>query len=177
MHLLVIINKFIQNARYNNQNQRFTVCLWRKSHQKCWRKSHWQSAETCGSSTTGLRLTLLGRSENISQPLALNVGLKEAGLWLGLPGHRTSHQWTSFCAATLKTLFPRRQLILKTILWPVLLRQHQPPRSNLAILESQINLRSVTVGCVSTSASLRLNVCSKLVTNHDFPSEYFKGFA
>jgi hypothetical protein len=37
-------------------------------------------------------------------------------------------------------------LILKMISLPVLLRQHQPSRSNLAIYESRINLCNVTVG-------------------------------
>jgi hypothetical protein len=40
----------------NDTVHRFTVCFWRKSYQKCWRKSHCQSRETCGSSTTWLWL-------------------------------------------------------------------------------------------------------------------------
>jgi hypothetical protein len=31
-------------------------------------------------------------SENISPPLTTMTGLDKAGLWLGLPGHQTSHQ-------------------------------------------------------------------------------------
>jgi len=39
----------------------------------------------------GLQLTLHVRSENISPPLTTFTGLDEAGQWLGLPGHWTSH--------------------------------------------------------------------------------------
>ena len=72
-----------------------------KSYLKCWKKSRWHSGETCGSSTTGLRLTLAVRSENISPPFTTIAGLEGAGLWFGLSGHRTSHQWTSSYGATL----------------------------------------------------------------------------
>jgi hypothetical protein len=46
--------------------------------------------------------------------------LDGASQWLGLPGHRTSHQWTSFYVATLKPWFRLCQLIMKSILLPVL---------------------------------------------------------
>jgi len=74
---------------------------------------------TCGSSTTGLRLTLNVRSKNISLSLTTISGSDEVGLWLGLPGHRTSHQCTSSYGIKLKSGFTRRQLILKRILLPV----------------------------------------------------------
>ena len=83
---------------------RFAGCLWRETYLKCWKKSLRHSGETCGSSTTGLRLALPVRSENISPPLTAITGLEGSGLWLVLPGHRTSHQWTSSYGATLKTL-------------------------------------------------------------------------
>jgi hypothetical protein len=83
---------------------RFTMCFWRKNYQKCWTKSCCQSRETRGSSTTGLRLTLHVRSKNISPPLTIAV-LDRVNEWLGLPGHQTSHQWTSSNGATLKTWF------------------------------------------------------------------------
>jgi hypothetical protein len=70
---------------------KFTMCFWRKSYQKCWRNFHCQSRETCGSSKTGLQLTLHVRSENISTPLTMFTGLDGVVHWLGLPGHRTSH--------------------------------------------------------------------------------------
>jgi hypothetical protein len=70
---------------------KFTMWCWRKSYQKCWRKFHCQSRETCGSSTMGLQLTLHIRSRNISPPLTTFTGLDRAGQWLGLPGHQTSH--------------------------------------------------------------------------------------
>ena len=44
----------------------------------------------------GLRLTLHVTFENISQPLTTITGLDEAGQWLGLPGHQTSHQKAFF---------------------------------------------------------------------------------
>jgi hypothetical protein len=34
------------------------------------------------------------RSENNSLPPIVIAGLNEAGMWLGLPGHRTTHHWT-----------------------------------------------------------------------------------
>ena len=95
---------------------RFTGCFWRKSYQKCWRKSHWHSGETCGSSTMGLQLTLHVRSENIPLPLKTVAGLDGVGLWLGLPGYWTSHQWPSSYWATLKPWFIHHWLILKRIL-------------------------------------------------------------
>ena len=58
--------------------------------------------ETHGSSTMGPRLTLHVRSRNITPPLKTIAGMDGAGLWLGLPGHRTPHQWTSPYEATLK---------------------------------------------------------------------------
>jgi len=63
---------------------------------------------------------------NIFLPLVIITGLDGAGQWLGLPGHRTSHHWTSSYGATLKPLFTFCQLILKRILLTVLLRQQQP---------------------------------------------------
>ena len=39
---------------------------------------------------------------NISQPLIIMTGLDGAGQWPGLPGHQTSHHWTSSFGATLK---------------------------------------------------------------------------
>jgi hypothetical protein len=78
--------------------------------------------ETCGSSFTGLRLIFYGSSENISPQLTI-AGMRGAGLWLGLPGHRTSFQWTSSYESTLKPWFTRHHLILKRVLFPVPLRQ------------------------------------------------------
>jgi hypothetical protein len=63
---------------------------------------------------------------NISPPLTTIAGLQEADQCLGLPGHRTSHQWTSSYGAIFKPWFTRRQLILKRICLPVLFRQQQP---------------------------------------------------
>ena len=76
----------------NGSVHRFTLCFWRKSYEKCWRKSHCHSGETCGSSTTGLQLTLRVKSENVSPPVITIDGLDGAGQWLGLPGHWASHQ-------------------------------------------------------------------------------------
>jgi hypothetical protein len=63
---------------------------------------------------------------NISLPLTTITGLEGAGQWLGLPGHRTSHQWSSAYEATLKPWFTHGQLILKRILLSILLRQQDP---------------------------------------------------
>jgi len=52
-------------------------------------------------STMGLQLTWHIRPENISLPLTAVAVLDGVGLWLGLPGYWTSHQWTSYWA-TLK---------------------------------------------------------------------------
>jgi hypothetical protein len=43
--------------------------------------------------------------------------------WLGLPGHRTSHHWTSSYAATWKPWSIHGQSILKRLLLPVSFRQ------------------------------------------------------
>jgi len=51
--------------------------------------------------TMGLWLTWHVRPKNISLPCTTVAGLDWVGLWLGLPGHWTSHQWTSYWA-TLK---------------------------------------------------------------------------
>jgi hypothetical protein len=75
---------------------------------------------------------------NISPPLTMIVGVEGADQWLGHPGHQTSHQWTS-CGTTLKLRFSHRQLILKRILLPVLLRQQQPSGRNLAFLSTRLS--------------------------------------
>jgi hypothetical protein len=49
---------------------------------------------------------------SISQPLTTIAGFDGADQRLGLPGHRTSHQWTFSYGATLKPWFKRRQLIV-----------------------------------------------------------------
>ena len=92
---------------------------------------------------------------NISPPLITIAELHGAGLWLGLPGYWTSHQWTSSYEATLKPQFTCCQLILKWILLPISLRQQQPDT-----FESNINLCCV-VGCVSRSVA----VCSDITLN------------
>ena len=52
--------------------------------------------------------------------------LNGAGQWLGLPGNRTLHQWTSSYRATLKPWLTCHQLILKRTFLPILLRQQLP---------------------------------------------------
>jgi hypothetical protein len=49
---------------------------------------------------------------NISPPLTTIAGFDGMSQWLGLPGHRTSHQWTSSYGVTLKPWFTSPQLIL-----------------------------------------------------------------
>jgi len=49
---------------------------------------------------------------NISPPLTTIARLDGAGQCLGLPGHRTSRQWTSFHGVTLKPSFVCHQFIL-----------------------------------------------------------------
>jgi hypothetical protein len=141
---------------------RFTACFWRENYQKCWRKSHWHSGEKFGPSMTWLRLTLHIKSENISSPLTMIIGLEGVGLWLGLPGHQTWHQCTSSYGITLKLWLSCCQLILRRILQLVLLRQQQPSGSNLEFL-SHINLGIVFISHVLRLEVIHLNICSKLV--------------
>ena len=114
---------------------------------------------------------------NISPPLTTTARLDGAGQWLGLPGHRTSHKWTSSYGATLKSWFTRHHVILKKIELHVFLRQQQPSDSNLAFWSAQVTLCCVVVGYISRSAAVRMNICSKLVRNTTFFSEYFIDFA
>ena len=76
---------------------------------------------------------------NISLPLTMIAGLDGAGQCLCLPVHQTSTQWT-FYGTTLKPWFTHRQLILKRILLPVLLRQQKPSGNNLAFLSTRQSL-------------------------------------
>ena len=121
-------------------------CFWRKSHQKCWRKSCSQPAETCGSSMMGLQLTLHVRSENISPPLTTIAGNDRAGQWLGLPCHQTSHQCTSSYGDTLKPFYmspvdSEEDLIACTVEAVATIRQ-QP----LAFLSAHQSLLCTKVG-------------------------------
>ena len=115
----------------------------------------------------------------ISPPFTTIAGLNGTCQWLGLPGHRALHQWTSRYRVTLRPWFTGRHLILKRILLPALLRQQQPSSSNLAFLRAHVRFWCVVVGCVSKSLAVSLNICSNLVQNITFFffSEYFKGFA
>jgi hypothetical protein len=56
---------------------------------------------------------------NISPPFTTIAGLDVAGLWLGLPGYRTSNQWTFSSGATLKSLHSEEDI------FAVSLRQRQ----------------------------------------------------
>jgi hypothetical protein len=85
--------------------------------------------------------------------------------WLSLPGHQTSHQWTSSYGATLKLWFTRCQLILKRILLPVLLRQQQTSDIYLAFSSAHISLCCIVVGSVSRLMAVHLNICCNLVRN------------
>ena len=105
---------------------------------------------------------------NISQSLTTISGLDGTDLWLGLPGHQTSYQWTSSYEATLKPWFIRCMLILKRILLPVLLRQQQPSGSTLTFLNTHVGLCCVVVSCVLRSVAIYLNICSKLVQTTTF---------
>jgi len=83
----------------------FTGRAWRKYYKNCWEVYSWQSEETCGSTTTGLRLLLPVMFENFSPPLTVITGLDRAGLLFGFPVNRTSDHWTSSCGATWQTWF------------------------------------------------------------------------
>jgi len=144
---------------------RLAMCFWRKSYQKCWRKSCCQSRETCGSSRTWLWLTLHIRSKNIWPPLTVITGLDRVGQWLGLPGHQTSYQWTSSYGATLEPWFPHHQLILKSSYCP-----HCWGSSNLPFLSVHVSLCFVIVSCVLRSVAVHLNICSKLGQNTSITS-------
>jgi len=71
---------------------------------------------------------------SIPSPLRTIAGLDGPDHRLGLPCHRTSHQWTSSYVATLKLWFTHRHLILKRISSSVFLRQQQTSGNNLALL-------------------------------------------
>jgi hypothetical protein len=93
-------------------------------------------------------------SINISLPLITIPGMEGVDHWLGLPGHQPSHQWTSSYGATLKPWFAHSQLILLTVLLAVLLRQQQPPGSNLAVYSTHVSLCCTIVGHVSRSVAV-----------------------
>jgi hypothetical protein len=84
------------------------------------------------------------------------------GQWLGLSGHRTSHQLTSSYEVTLKPWFTRRQ-ILKRVLLPVRLGEQQPSGNGLEFLSANVSLCCFVGSCLSRSVAVRLNICSKLV--------------
>jgi len=99
---------------------------------------------------------------NISLPLIIMTGLDGVGQWPGLPGHRTTHHWTSSYEATLKPWFIFCQLILKRILLPVSFRQQQPDifeRTRQSLEYRQLCIQVVAI-C--------LNICSKLLWNTTF---------
>jgi len=108
---------------------------------------------------------------NISPPLIMITRLDGVGHWFGLPGYRTSHHWTSSYGATLKPWFTFHQLILKRILLPVLLRQQQP-----GMFERNRQSRLYRRLCIQVVA-VCLNICSELLWNTTFFSEYLSGFA
>jgi hypothetical protein len=78
--------------------------------------------------------------------------------WLGLPGHRTSHHWTSSYGATWKPWFTHGQLILKRIFYPVSMRQQQPSGRNLAFFNEYVNSCYVLIGFVLSSLAVVLNI-------------------
>jgi hypothetical protein len=63
---------------------------------------------------------------NTSPPLTTIAGLDRVGQCLGLPGHWTSHQWTSSCGGHIKAQIYTSPVIRKRILLPTLLWQQQP---------------------------------------------------
>jgi hypothetical protein len=87
---------------------------------------------------------------NISLPLTKTASLDRVGLWHGLPGHRTSHQWTSSYWVTLKHWFTCCQLILKRLLT---LKQRQ--------LSGSAHIDRFS--CVSTSVTVH-SVAQKSIT-------------
>jgi len=84
---------------------------------------------------------------NTSLPLTMITGLDRASQCLGLPGHQTSYQWTSY-GTTLKPWFTHCQLILKRIILPVLLRQQKPSGNNLAFLSTRQSLLCCCTLCI-----------------------------
>jgi len=120
--------------------------------------------ETYGSRTMWLPLNLHVRSENISLPLTTIAGLDRAGLWLGLSGLRTSHQWTSYYEVTLNPWLARRQLLLKRLLLPY---QWGSGNHHAATWHFWVHTSNccVVVGRVTRSVAARLNIFSKLVLN------------
>jgi hypothetical protein len=136
---------------------------WRLSAQIYWVFLEEKLPKTCGSSMTGMRRTLHIRSDNTLPPLTMISWLYKVGLWLGLPNHWTSHQWTSSYGATLKPWFTHHQLILKRNLI-----DYHWGSSNLVFLSAHVSLLCWHQLCIEVGGCSLVYICSKLVWNTIF---------
>ena len=143
---------------------RFTGCLWKKSYQKCSRKSRWHSRRNMwnqhdGTATHFARpvwehLTIynnrwIGQDRLVSwPPRSPDLTPMDFLVW----GHIEPLIFTS-------PIDSEEDLIALSV------RQRQPSRRNLAFLSAHVKLCGVVVGRVSRSVTARFNICSKLVLN------------
>jgi hypothetical protein len=128
----LVIGPYLLPRRLSAQ---ITMCFWRKSYQKCWEEIP-LLVRRRGSSTTGPRtshrqLRLLDR--------------KWGGQWLGLPDHRTSHQWAaSYVWGHIKALI----LHVASWFWGGSYFPYCWGSSNLTLLSTHVSLSCVVVSCV-----------------------------
>jgi hypothetical protein len=155
-----------------SSSHRFTWCFWRKCYQNGWRKSSCHSGETCASSTAGLRLISHVRSENISSPLTAIPGLEGAGRWLGLPGHRTTHNWTFPMGLHLNLDVLIGSWFWRESYFPCLWGSNNHPAETWHFFSVHQNLYYVIVFFVSRPVAERLDICSKLVTNTTYAERF-----
>ena len=106
---------------------------------------------------------------NISQPLTI-AGLEGVDLQLGLPGHWTSHQWTSPYEATLKPWCTLTSWSWKVSYCPYFWGSSNHQAATWHFLSTHVSLWHV-VSRVTRSVAIRLNICSKLAQNTTFFSE------
>ena len=89
---------------------------------------------------------------NISPPLTMIAGLYRVGQWLGLPGHHTSHQWTSSYGATLKPCDLHVTSCFQKESYCPCWGSSNRRASKLAFLTAQVS-RCCIVSCVSRSVA------------------------
>jgi hypothetical protein len=126
--------------------------------------------ETCGSSMTGLQLTLHVRSENISLPITTIAGLDEAGPVVA-PSRSPDRTpidfffWCHIKALIYTWQFDSEEHLIARIVKAS--SNHQAATCHFW-LRSSLCCVVFGAGCVSRSGALLLNICPKLVQNVTF---------
>ena len=95
--------------------------------------------EKYGNSTTGLQLISHVSPKNTSLPLTTIAGLYRTGPCCGLPGHQTSHNFTSSYRTTYKLVTYSLQLIMKRILLSHIFEAAATPKQKPGTFEHTIN--------------------------------------